>query len=115
MADPETIRSVAELRLPRANYWIYPEGGYDHDANVERYLASEDAPLPVAAQSLPDTSTWRSYRADDYDLAVKVPSDWHLDEASMKRGDVLTLLVWDTAAITGDQVGRTRVVNIPIQ
>lgn len=47
-------------------------------------------PLPVAAQSLPDTSTWRSYRADDYDLAVKVPSDWHLDEASMKRGDVLS-------------------------
>jgi all-trans-retinol 13,14-reductase len=46
-------RSAAELGLPRANYWIYPEGGYDHDANVERYLADEGAPLPVAYISFP--------------------------------------------------------------
>lgn len=45
--------TAAELRLPKANYWIYPEGGYDHDANVERYLADEDAPLPVAYISFP--------------------------------------------------------------
>lgn len=45
--------TAAELRLPKANYWIYPEGGYDHDANVERYLADENAPLPVAYISFP--------------------------------------------------------------
>ena len=33
--------------------------------------------------------------------------------AALKRGDVLSLLVWDTA-IAGQQYGRTRVVNIPI-
>ena len=33
---------------------------------------------------------------------------------SLKRGDVLSLLVWDTAVV-GDQTGRTRVVNIAIQ
>lgn len=45
--------TAAELRLPKANYWIYPDGGYDHDANVERYLADEGAPLPVAYISFP--------------------------------------------------------------
>lgn len=45
--------TAAELRLPKANYWIYPEGGYDHDANVERYMADERAPLPVAYISFP--------------------------------------------------------------
>lgn len=47
-------------------------------------------PLAAAAQSKPDTSTWRSYRADAYGLSVKVPPDWRLDEASMQRGDVLS-------------------------
>ena len=46
---------------------------------------------------------------------IQAASDLEQIAGSMKRGDVLTLLVWDTAAITGDQVGRTRVVNIPIQ
>lgn len=44
----------------------------------------------AAAQSELDTSTWRSYRADDYGLAVKVPPGWRSDEASMQRGDVLS-------------------------
>jgi serine protease Do len=33
--------------------------------------------------------------------------------SALKRGDVLSLLVWDTA-IAGEQYGRTRVVNIPV-
>lgn len=45
--------TAAELSLPRANYWIYPEDGYDHDANVEAYVADENAPLPVAYISFP--------------------------------------------------------------
>ena len=34
---------------------------------------------------------------------------------SLKKGDVISLLVWDTAVATGDQAGRTRVVNIALQ
>lgn len=36
----------AELRLPRHNVWVYP--GPDHDANFDRLLADDDAPLPAA-------------------------------------------------------------------
>ncbi|MFV8755247.1 phytoene desaturase family protein [Nannocystaceae bacterium ST9] len=45
-------QSAAALNLPRANYWIYPDD-YDHDRNVDRYLADESAPLPVAYISFP--------------------------------------------------------------
>ncbi|MEX1364527.1 MAG: NAD(P)/FAD-dependent oxidoreductase [Nannocystaceae bacterium] len=45
-------KTAAELSLPRANYWVYPDD-YDHDANVERYVADESAPLPVAYISFP--------------------------------------------------------------
>ena len=43
--------SARELDLPRTNLWIYP--GYDHDANVARYLADRNAPLPAAYVSFP--------------------------------------------------------------
>ncbi|MGH7636369.1 MAG: Do family serine endopeptidase [Gemmatimonadaceae bacterium] len=45
---------------------------------------------------------------------VRNVSDLEQVVASLKDGDVLSLLVWDTA-VAGDQVGRTRVVNIAIQ
>jgi len=41
------------LRLPRANHWLFPRGGYDHDANIARFLEDESAPLPVAYVSFP--------------------------------------------------------------
>ena len=41
-------------------------------------------------------------------------SDLEQVVAALKAGDVLSLLVWDTA-VAGDQYGRTRVVNIAIQ
>ncbi len=47
-------------------------------------------PCQAAAQTLPDTSDWRSYSADDYGVSIKVPPDWRLDEASMSRGDILS-------------------------
>lgn len=40
-----------ELKLPKANYWIYPS--YDHDENVRRFLAEDDAPFPVVYISFP--------------------------------------------------------------
>ena len=47
-------------------------------------------PCQATAQTLPDTSGWSSYRADDYGISIKAPPDWRLDEASMQRGDVLS-------------------------
>ncbi len=42
------------LQLPKTNYWIYPENGYDHDANVKNYLNDpENAPPPVVYISFP--------------------------------------------------------------
>jgi serine protease Do len=46
---------------------------------------------------------------------IRSAADLEQVVASLKRGDVLSLLVWDTAAVTGDQIGRTRVVNIPVR
>jgi all-trans-retinol 13,14-reductase len=44
--------SPEELKLPKTNYWIYPEEG-DHDTCVERYLDDINAPLPVVYISFP--------------------------------------------------------------
>ena len=46
---------------------------------------------------------------------VRSASDLDQIVASLKRGDVLSLLVWDTAAGGGDRPGSTKVVNIAIQ
>jgi all-trans-retinol 13,14-reductase len=43
--------TAAEHRLPQANFWIYP--GYDHDANIARYLDNPGEPLPVTYLSFP--------------------------------------------------------------
>jgi len=45
-------KTAAELKLPKANYWIYPDD-YDHDRVLERFIADEAAPLPVAYISFP--------------------------------------------------------------
>lgn len=44
-------KTAAELGMPKHNLWIYP--GYDHDANVEAFLADHEAPLPVVYVSFP--------------------------------------------------------------
>ena len=41
-----------ELKLPKANYWIYPDD-LDHDGCVERYEKDLDAPFPVVYISFP--------------------------------------------------------------
>jgi all-trans-retinol 13,14-reductase len=45
-------KTAAELELPKANYWIYPDE-YDHDRTIERHLRDESAPLPVTYISFP--------------------------------------------------------------
>ncbi len=44
--------SPEELKLPKANYWIYPDD-LDHDACVERYEKDPKAPFPVVYISFP--------------------------------------------------------------
>jgi serine protease Do len=46
---------------------------------------------------------------------IRSASDLEQAVASLKAGDVLSLLVWDTAQGPGNQYGRTRVVNIAMQ
>ncbi|MEO0899477.1 MAG: NAD(P)/FAD-dependent oxidoreductase [Bacteroidota bacterium] len=41
-----------ELKLPKANYWIYP-GDVSHDECVERYVEDTDQPFPVVYISFP--------------------------------------------------------------
>ena len=44
--------SPEELKLPKANYWVYPED-LDHDAAVARYEKDLNAPFPVVYISFP--------------------------------------------------------------
>jgi len=57
--------TAAELNLPKANYWIYPDN-YNHDENMTNYLKNpEHTPLPVAYISFP--------AAKDPDFEKKYP------------------------------------------
>ena len=51
--------SPEELKLPKANYWVYPDD-LDHDGCVERYEKDLDAPFPVVYISFPAAKdpTW---------------------------------------------------------
>lgn len=49
------------LKLPKTNYWIYPENEYNHDKTVANFLEDPDnAPLPVVYMSFPAAKdpTW---------------------------------------------------------
>jgi all-trans-retinol 13,14-reductase len=56
-------RDAAQLGLSRSNQWVYPH--HDHDANVARFVADPEAPLPVAYLSFPS--------AKDPDFARRHP------------------------------------------
>ncbi len=44
--------TAAQLNLPQANYWIYPDD-YDHDRTVARFMEDDAAPFPVVYISFP--------------------------------------------------------------
>lgn len=47
-------KTAEELGLGKANLWIYPENGYNHDANLNNYLQNPDeAPFPLTFISFP--------------------------------------------------------------
>ncbi|MCO5182964.1 MAG: NAD(P)/FAD-dependent oxidoreductase [Anaerolineae bacterium] len=45
--------SSAELGLQKANYWVYPDDQYDHDATTAAYLADPNADFPLVFISFP--------------------------------------------------------------
>jgi all-trans-retinol 13,14-reductase len=73
--------TAAALKLPRANYWVYPDG-YDHDAHVSRFLQSPDAPLPLAYLSFPS--------AKDPDFERRYPGRSTIE--------IITLAPWERFA-----------------
>lgn len=72
--------SAEALGLQRANYWIYPEGQYDHDANIEAYLDDPNAPFPVVYISFPsakDPDWERRYPGKaTVDIITLAPYEW---------------------------------------
>jgi all-trans-retinol 13,14-reductase len=70
------------LDLPRANHWIYPEGGYDHDATVERFLENPESEIPLAYVSFP--------AAKDPDFERRYPG--------RSTVEVLTVTPWELFA-----------------
>ena len=70
--------SPEELKLPKTNYWVYPED-LDHDASVDRYLNDIDAEFPVVYISFP---------------SAKDP-DWSNRYPGKSTIDIITLLPYE--------------------
>ncbi len=84
-------RTAADLKLPRANYWIYPDD-YDHDAVVQRFVEDDDAPLPVVYISFPS--------AKDPDFERRHPGRSTIE--------IVTLAPWERFTQWADQPWRRR-------
>ncbi len=67
-----------ELRLPKANYWIYPQEG-THEANIQRYLNDIGQEFPVVYVSFP---------------AAKDP-DWERRYPNRSTIDIISLMPYD--------------------
>jgi len=76
----------AALDLPKTNYWLYPDE-YDHDLNVERFMADDRAPLPVVYISFPS--------AKDPDFENRHPG-----KATV---EIVTLAPWERFAAWKDK------------
>jgi len=69
------------LQLPKTNFWIYPENGYDHDKTVRDFWEDpENAPLPVVYISFPSAKdpTWdeRYPNRSTIELITITKYDW---------------------------------------
>ena len=71
--------SPQELKLPKSNYWVYPED-LDHDACVDRYVADIEQPFPIIYYSFP---------------AAKDP-DWSNRYPDRSTIDIITLIPYET-------------------
>lgn len=68
----------AELGLTGTNLWVYPSA--DHDANLDRFLADPEAPLPLVFLSFPSakdpTFAERHPGRSTIDVIVPTPYAW---------------------------------------
>ena len=72
--------SVADLGLQKANYWVYPEGEYNHDKNIATYLEDSNNDFPLVYISFPASKDpeWESRypgRAT-VDIITLAPYEW---------------------------------------
>ncbi|ANM30281.1 FAD-dependent oxidoreductase [Acidobacteria bacterium Mor1] len=86
--------STADLGLNKTNYWIYPDGSYDHDKNVEAFVADVNADFPVVYVSFPSAKDpkWeeRYPGRATVDIITLAPYEWFdrwKDSRWKKRGD----------------------------
>jgi all-trans-retinol 13,14-reductase len=85
--------SPEELKLPKTNYWVYPDK-IDHDTAVDNYLDNLDADFPVVYISFPSAKDpdWpnRYPGKSTIDIITLLPYDgfknWE-DSRWMKRGE----------------------------
>ena len=72
--------SASDLGLQKANYWIYPDGRYDHDANLQAYVDDPDADFPVVYISFPSAKDpdWdnRYPKRATIDVITFAPYEW---------------------------------------
>jgi len=67
------------LQLPKTNYWIYPENGYDHDETLENFWKNPDkAPFPVVYISFPSAKdpTWEERYPGKSTIEIITISKW---------------------------------------
>ncbi len=74
-------KTAEELGLTKANLWIYPEDGYDHEANMENYLQHPDtAPFPMVYISFPSAKDpdWQNRYPGTatVDIITFAPYEW---------------------------------------
>lgn len=85
--------SVSELKLNKANYWIFPDH-YDHDKSIEAFRNDPESELPVAYISFPSAKDpdWERRYPDrsTIEIITMAPYEWFEKWEGtdwMKRGD----------------------------
>jgi len=68
-----------ELKLPKTNLWVYPEGTDDHDTSVGKFLNDNNAPLPIVYISFPS--------AKDPDWSNRYPGKSTIDIITLEPYD----------------------------
>ena len=85
-------KTAQQLQLPKANWWIFPDGAYDHDANIAAFFEDESRPLPLVYVSFP---------------SAKDPS-WEERHPGTATVDVITLARYERFAPWVDERWKNR-------
>lgn len=86
-------RPNSELKLGKANYWIYPKN-YDHDQSIENFTKNPESELPVVYISFPSSKDpdWdrRFPNKTTIEIITLAPYEWYkrwADKRWKKRGE----------------------------